>query len=61
MLGDLNARVGDEIIPGIKNRFNENDINDNGEILIQFCALNEFPSNRENIFSLAICHNEDKM
>lgn len=38
ILGDLNARVGNSVIPGIMNRFNEDQLNDNGEILVDFCA-----------------------
>lgn len=44
ILEDLNAR-GSEAIAGIKNRFNEDDINDNGKMLIHFCALNELRIN----------------
>lgn len=38
ILGDLNARVGNKVLPGIMNRFNEEHTNGNGEILIDFCA-----------------------
>lgn len=40
ILGDLNARVGDNVIPGIKERFNEEPVNENGNQLIEFCLQN---------------------
>ena len=45
ILGDLNARIGQEIIPNIKQKFNEPVINENGELLIDFCASNELRIN----------------
>lgn len=45
VLGDLNARIGNEIIAGIKNRFNEDTTKDNGEMLTCFCAMNELRIN----------------
>lgn len=45
ILGDLNARIGNEILEGIKNRFNEETLNNSGEQLIQFCAHNELRIN----------------
>lgn len=45
ILGDFNARIGNQIIPGIKQRFNENVLNDNGELMIDLCALNELRIN----------------
>ncbi|XP_045480919.1 uncharacterized protein LOC123685307 [Harmonia axyridis] len=45
VLGDCNARIGSEIIPGIKQRFNEEVINSNGELLINLCALSELRIN----------------
>jgi hypothetical protein len=40
-MGDLNALIGNEIINGVKQRFNEPESNDNGEQLIDLCARNE--------------------
>ncbi|XP_055389945.1 uncharacterized protein LOC129618936 [Condylostylus longicornis] len=40
IMGDFNARIGDEILNGVKNRFNESVINENGEKLIEFCSQN---------------------
>ncbi|XP_056645027.1 craniofacial development protein 2-like [Diorhabda sublineata] len=45
ILGDFNARIGDELIPGIKNRFNAETINESGEKMIQLCILNELRIN----------------
>ncbi|XP_045466785.1 craniofacial development protein 2-like [Harmonia axyridis] len=45
LLGDFNARVGNGVIGGLKNRFNEETINENGERLIQTCAQNELRVN----------------
>lgn len=45
ILGDFNARIGDEVIPGIKNRFNEETINTNGELMLQLCTQNELRIN----------------
>lgn len=45
MMGDWNARVGNNVVPGIKNRFNEPTLNDSGEELIEFCAINELRIN----------------
>jgi exonuclease III len=38
IMGDLNARVGNDPIPRIKQRFNEEAQNDNGDLLIAFCT-----------------------
>lgn len=43
--GDFNARIGNDVIPGIKNRFNETHLNENGELLIEFCLDNELRIN----------------
>lgn len=43
--GDFNARVGRNIIPGIKQRFNEDSINENGEMMVDFCNDNELRIN----------------
>lgn len=45
IMGDMNGRVGNEVIPGIKNVFNEEIINDRGEMLIEFCTYNELRIN----------------
>ena len=45
ILGDFNARIGNEVIAGIKHRFNEETLNENGETLIHFCAQNELRIN----------------
>ncbi|XP_056641539.1 uncharacterized protein LOC130448275 [Diorhabda sublineata] len=45
ILGDFNGRIGNEVISGIKNRFNEETLNSNEEQLIQFCAYNELRIN----------------
>jgi len=38
IMRDLNARVGNDPIPGIKQRFNEEAQNNNGDLLIAFCT-----------------------
>jgi len=43
IIGDLNARIGDNEIPGIKQRFNESTWNENGELVD--CARNELRNN----------------
>lgn len=45
LLGDFNARVGNSIIAGIKQKYNEHTTNENGELLIDFCTQNEFRIN----------------
>ena len=45
ILGDLNARVGNDVVHGIKHRFNEGEYNDNGTIFVQLCADNELRIN----------------
>ncbi|XP_030754777.1 craniofacial development protein 2-like [Sitophilus oryzae] len=45
ILGDFNARIGNQIIPGIKQRFNENVLNDNGELMIDLCTFNKLRIN----------------
>lgn len=44
-MGDLNSKTGNSDVQGIMHSFNEKMINDNGEILIQTCALNELRIN----------------
>lgn len=45
ILGDFNARIGNSVIPEIKQRFNEDVINENGKLLINLCADNELRIN----------------
>lgn len=45
IFGDLNARIGNDEIANVKQRFNEPDKNENGELLIDFCARNELRIN----------------
>jgi len=47
-MGDLNAKVGNDIILNIKERFNEEVANDRDMMLTELCAHNEL---RINIFS----------
>ncbi|XP_043496495.1 craniofacial development protein 2-like [Polistes fuscatus] len=42
ILGDFNARIGHQPIPGIRQRFNEQTLNENGKLMIDFCSLNGF-------------------
>lgn len=42
ILEDFNARVGNLVILGIKQKLNEEELNENGELLIDFCTENEF-------------------
>lgn len=41
ILGNLNSRIGDEILESINHRFNEDVLNNSGEQLIQICGHNE--------------------
>ncbi|XP_056647272.1 craniofacial development protein 2-like [Diorhabda sublineata] len=45
IMGDFNSRIGNTVIPGIMHSFNEGAVNDNGDILIDVCALNELRIN----------------
>ena len=45
ILGDFNARIGNEVVPGVKQKFNENVLNDNGELMINMCAFTELRIN----------------
>ncbi|XP_050455169.1 craniofacial development protein 2-like [Cataglyphis hispanica] len=45
IMGDLNARIGNAVVDGVKQRFNEAHINDNGEKLDAFCAQNRLRIN----------------
>lgn len=45
ILGDLNARIGNHVTPGIKQKYDEAIIIENGEALIDFFAKNEMRIN----------------
>lgn len=45
ILGDLNARIGDHVVPGVKHRFNEPTSNESGDELVEFCSVNELRIN----------------
>lgn len=45
ILGDLNTRIGNEVVSGVKQRFNEPTLNENGKAPITFCAENELRVN----------------
>lgn len=45
VLGDFNARIGNKAIPGVMQRFNEDRLNDSGEMLINLCAQTELRIN----------------
>ncbi|XP_044751629.1 craniofacial development protein 2-like [Coccinella septempunctata] len=45
LFGDFNARIGSEEIDGVKQRFNESVLNENGDLLNDFCARNEMRIN----------------
>lgn len=40
LLGNFNVRLK-EVKPGIKQRFKENNSNENGEQMVDFCTINE--------------------
>jgi len=44
-MGDMNARVGNMPVPGVKQRFNEEEINDNGDLLMNVCSMNSLRIN----------------
>lgn len=37
IMGDIKARMGNEVLDGVKERFNANILNDLGELLIEWC------------------------
>ena len=45
ILGDLTARIGNDTVNGVKQRFNEDVMNENGTVFTQFCADNELRIN----------------
>lgn len=46
IMGDLNARIGNEVVVGIKNKYNEDHINEIDKTLIEYCASNMERINR---------------
>lgn len=44
-IGDLNGRIGNEPVIGVIQRFNENLVNGNGDLLTTFCAVNSMGIN----------------
>lgn len=40
ILGDFNARVGNTPLDGVKQKFNEETLNENGERLVEICLMN---------------------
>jgi len=55
----LNARIGNSIVDGIKQRFNEAHVNNSGETLTTFGAQNEMGINNPsaNIVMAKLQHN----
>lgn len=45
LMDDFNARVGDGVVDGVKQRHNENISNTREDILVDFCAQNELHIN----------------
>ncbi|KAK9881036.1 hypothetical protein WA026_014379 [Henosepilachna vigintioctopunctata] len=45
VMGDFNARIGNTVIPGVKQRFHEDQINDNGELMVNLCSFNNLRIN----------------
>lgn len=45
ILGDFSARIGDTVVPGIKQRFNESVTNENGELMVTSCSTDELRIN----------------
>ncbi|KAI4474450.1 hypothetical protein M0802_015597 [Mischocyttarus mexicanus] len=45
IMGDMNAMIGNDVIEGVKERFNEDVTNDRGEIMTELCAHNELRIN----------------
>ena len=41
VFGDLNSRIGNDVISNIKEKYNQATVNENVEILMDFCARNE--------------------
>lgn len=49
LLGDLNTRIGNQVVDSVKQVFNEDVLNQREEVLTELCALNELRIN--NTFS----------
>jgi exonuclease III len=47
IMGDLNARIENDPIPGVKQRFNEDVQNDNGDLLVAFCTQHNLRINNK--------------
>lgn len=45
IMGDFNARIGNTVISGTKQRFHEAQSNDNGELMVNLCSLNNLRIN----------------
>lgn len=45
IIGDLNARIGNQVIHGVMQKHNENELNDNGELLIAMSTQSELRIN----------------
>lgn len=45
IMGDFNARIGNNTVPSVMQKYNEEIINNNGEMLIALCAQNELRIN----------------
>ena len=41
----MNVRIGNMPVPGVKQRFNENEINENGDLLTNFCSMHSLRIN----------------
>ena len=45
MMGDMNARIGNIPVQGVKQRFNESEMSENGDLLTNFCSMNSLRIN----------------
>lgn len=45
IMGDFNSRIGNQVIPGVMQRYNEEISNENGNMLLDICAHNELRIN----------------
>lgn len=45
IIGDLNARIGNQVIPGVMQKYNEDELNDNGELLVTMSTQSELRIN----------------
>ena len=44
-LGYMNARIGNMPVPGVKQRFNEKEMNENVDLLTNVCSMNSLRIN----------------